>query len=553
MCGIVGFVRAEVGVMMKASEIMEDLLFIDTIRGDGGTGVAYLKSFEEGPLVVKRGLAAPDFIRLPMWDRAKWGMGQNRFVIGHNRAATYGSVQDRNAHPFHYDGKDHKSNLVLVHNGTVSNYLDITRDTGFKHDVDSAHIAYAMSKFGEEEVLGKLDGFAVLVWYNHTNKTFNIYRNNNRDINFIFDSYGNMFYASEATMLNFVLTRHGVSIKNSGNKDTRTFYQVPEACWFRWKLEGDGFLDLTQFEKIKVKSTVKLNRRFGGMFPNTCNVDLEDDGDDTVQHDDDVMGDNWINRSIRQSEKNKQWAYEYDRSCALLKNHGLNRADGIFVRSYRYVGPQNVIPGQQGTVYANLVSGVNVLKDDLLVEVELSHVFPLEFDRYKKICDKLGGKMPVYITGVRDRQSSGTIFASYILTGTLNTSLINEWAKEDKPANVSYLPVPPRDVTPLSSNGQVQVKGPNGAFVTIKEFWQLTSKGCKGCHYSTPRIDEARDILWLPTFLNDHRQWLCPDCAEKETRGRLAEEGKLKALADAAAADAASMEIDNNKPIPKMN
>ena len=72
MCGIVGFVRGSNKPISKSHDIMKDLLFIDTLRGRSGTGIAGVDMKDGGRVdIFKRSLAAPDFLTTSMWERAE--------------------------------------------------------------------------------------------------------------------------------------------------------------------------------------------------------------------------------------------------------------------------------------------------------------------------------------------------------------------------------------------------------------------------------------------------------------------------------------------------
>jgi hypothetical protein len=71
----------------------------------------------------------------------KLGDGKNNIFIGHVRKATWGSTSEKNAHPFLI-----QDNLVLAHNGTLSNHWDLGR----KYDIDTRAI------YVDSEVLGEL-------------------------------------------------------------------------------------------------------------------------------------------------------------------------------------------------------------------------------------------------------------------------------------------------------------------------------------------------------------------------------------------------------------
>lgn len=241
MCGIFGYVTTK--PVVKNAHILAQGLLADTLRGSCGTGIYAYGHKEKEQEVFKRALAGPDFVNTRQFDTFVSRAAEFNVVIGHNRAATQGSAKDANCHPFVF------GDIGLVHNGTLRGYHRLVKEHKFSHQVDSAYAAKGMAENGEKATLEQTDGPFVFVWHNKAANTFNIARNNNRDIYWILDKDGDtLWYASEYLMLHWLLDRNGV---DTGGKK----YRGPnEHQWLSWDLEkGLKVPRSIPFEEYKYK------------------------------------------------------------------------------------------------------------------------------------------------------------------------------------------------------------------------------------------------------------------------------------------------------------
>lgn len=189
MCGLIGMITST--LQSNERKAMKDLIYMDTLRGEHSTGIAtYNKT--DGTWYYKRAVAGPDFLQLGTPKRmldAAW-----KVCMAHNRAATKGKVNDKNAHPFHH------GNILGMHNGTLTSCTNLEDHTKF--EVDSENIFYDMSKNGAEVTIPKLRGAFVLTWIDTDKGTFNICRNSQRPMYVGWNNANNLFmYASEEHML----------------------------------------------------------------------------------------------------------------------------------------------------------------------------------------------------------------------------------------------------------------------------------------------------------------------------------------------------------------
>lgn len=214
MCGIVFMGTRVPGI--RDIEFFENLLYMDTIRGPHSTGVAamfkhgYGKDLTVSSTIRKAAITGPEFLATSLWEdvseRRTPGFTKNSFTIerpflllGHNRWATRGAVNARNAHPFRC------GHIILVHNGTLTNQALLPDHENY--EVDSENIAHAISTIGAAETIQKLNGAFTLAWINEQDKTFNIIRNKERPFHLAETSSGDWFGASEENMLMWILNR----------------------------------------------------------------------------------------------------------------------------------------------------------------------------------------------------------------------------------------------------------------------------------------------------------------------------------------------------------
>lgn len=206
MCGIVGLVAPKMGARSKDYfDILADLLAADSVRGMDSTGLVVVPIDRTKPAKVVKDIGPGfEFVKRKDFNDLRAMFDEPVLVIGHNRFATHGTVVQHNAHPFV------AGNISLVHNGVVSNKDEL--DSGITSDVDSHHIAGAIQKNGWEKALPQLDGSAILVWHDSSDHTLHFSRTRSRELHLAKDKYGNLWYASEGAMLEWVAHRHNLEL-----------------------------------------------------------------------------------------------------------------------------------------------------------------------------------------------------------------------------------------------------------------------------------------------------------------------------------------------------
>ena len=142
MCGIFGFEELNA----KTRRMAHYLAFAMEFRGDDSWGAS------DGHDWIKRGHAVTEDFVIPVG----WKAG-----IFHTRGASVGSITDANAHPFIVgEGKDR---IIGIHNGGVSNHVEMNRRYDRHCEVDSEHIFLHMV---EGKPLHELAGRGTIIWWN---------------------------------------------------------------------------------------------------------------------------------------------------------------------------------------------------------------------------------------------------------------------------------------------------------------------------------------------------------------------------------------------------
>ncbi len=172
MCGIVA-IMGEGG--QELHDAFELLLTAGIVRGKDSTGVISVS--EDSVMTAKEPFYPLKLMKTSRYNKAVSSkIGKVTCLIGHNRFATVGNVNKRNAHPF-----KHK-NISLVHNGTLE--TDMVTEKNRTFDTDSEGIAFSMAERDIDRVWKDLDGAAALCWWDETDKSMSIITNGKRPLHF---------------------------------------------------------------------------------------------------------------------------------------------------------------------------------------------------------------------------------------------------------------------------------------------------------------------------------------------------------------------------------
>lgn len=229
MCGIVAyFTGYNNGFMFDEAKAFTDMLFVDTLRGWDSTG-AFSVSNKGNVHMLKAALTGPDFIAHKDYkefnsDAVREGL----FMVGHNRAATRGTINDANAHPFVID-----DNIILVQNGTWNGSHNHVKDT----EVDTETVAHIIHEEADiEKALQKINAAYALMWYNVKEKAMYAIRNSQRPLWTVRTKRGGEMLASEPTTILFAAMRQNIELAGKP-------YEIKPGHLCKWAMDEQGSWD----------------------------------------------------------------------------------------------------------------------------------------------------------------------------------------------------------------------------------------------------------------------------------------------------------------------
>lgn len=225
MCGIVGLITGfSNGFSNDETKVFRDMLLIDTLRGFDSTGV-FGVDYDGNVEVLKEASNGASFIQTFDYKAFdSWLCQRGMYAVGHNRAATRGSITDKNAHPFVIE-----DNIVLVQNGTYKGDHSHHKAT----EVDTEAVAHVIHDEPDlEKALQKIDAAYALVWYNVKDKTLNIIRNEERPMYIAYTKQNAIVFASEMETILAACSRNGVLLKGQP-------YLLKENMLNTWTLDDE--------------------------------------------------------------------------------------------------------------------------------------------------------------------------------------------------------------------------------------------------------------------------------------------------------------------------
>lgn len=219
MCGLVGVIG---DINKDDKDVLQTLLHLDILRGPHSTGVAVVDKNKDVKLVKRVG-APSNLFDAKQYEKAIQPFNL-RVLMGHNRFATKGAINQVNAHPFEI------GDVVGAHNGTLTSTY--TLDDANDFDVDSEAIIHTMNNKDVAETLPLIRGAYALTIYDKRTDTFYMARNDQRTLFYTWsDDKRKVYYASESWMLTVALNRSNIKYGD--------IYMLPVGQLYQFKLDKD--------------------------------------------------------------------------------------------------------------------------------------------------------------------------------------------------------------------------------------------------------------------------------------------------------------------------
>lgn len=232
MCGLAGFIGNYLGGFMGQDvDAFEHNLTLNAFRGSDSTGVVAITNKNE--VLHTKVLGYPHgILDTPVWNNEVRALmiREGRFLIGHGRKATVGTVSIENAHPFHVVKKDAEdkvtADITLIHNGTLESH---SNEGIHKHAVDSLYLADEIANVGATKALSSIHGAIATMWYDKLDKSLNVFRNAERPLFWMEDtSCGNIYINSEPSVLLYLMYRFGIKKASKVQPfHIQTLYRIP--------------------------------------------------------------------------------------------------------------------------------------------------------------------------------------------------------------------------------------------------------------------------------------------------------------------------------------
>ncbi|MNQ03994.1 Glutamine--fructose-6-phosphate aminotransferase [isomerizing] [compost metagenome] len=242
-------------ISIAGEKAFKRMLELDTVRGPHSTGVAAVNI--KGEVTVAKQVGTPwDFYEYP--STASLFSKVNNVLLGHNRWATKGAINKRNAHPFEFD------TLVGVHNGTLRSTYNL--DDYKEFTVDSENLYHHMNNHGVYDTIPVLNGAFALAWYDKDLETINLIRNSERTLCYTFsEDKKTLFWASEPWIIQVAASSAGVKIEQVRDVTVGVLHSFKVPLGFPTKE-----FEATRIRKLNLYSPPKVVTSYTG--PATKNV-----------------------------------------------------------------------------------------------------------------------------------------------------------------------------------------------------------------------------------------------------------------------------------------
>lgn len=210
MCGIVGVLNGEktTAGISATCKFIEQAATVGVVRGMDSTGMFQIR--KNGDTYVHKLAVEGSAYATTRKAQSLFRMvDESPVTVLHHRAATRGTINLENSHPFEHS--DEGRYLIGVHNGSL--YGTPSRYDGLDFDVDSDYALYRIFKDGND-AFRDLNGAFAFVWYQEDGKV-RVVTNGERPFAFGFVKNKNlMLMASEDAMLHWLAARNGFELED---------------------------------------------------------------------------------------------------------------------------------------------------------------------------------------------------------------------------------------------------------------------------------------------------------------------------------------------------
>lgn len=255
MCGLVGMIVKNVnGAISSDADIVEQLLYIDALRGEDSTGVCLFEN--DGDIrVIKEAQPADYFLRSKEWLSLRTAfVTRGKAILGHNRKATVGKTNDDNAHPFVIEDR-----YVFMHNGTLHSHKHLA-----DVEIDSHALGIHLTKCeGDpkkiEEALSTVYGAYACVWIDQKKEHIYLLKNKERPL-FLAETSSGLIYASEPMFIYAAALRNKLKVEKCTEIENDTLYTIDVSKYGH---------SMTEDKLTVKKSTPLTTKQHGGSGANT--------------------------------------------------------------------------------------------------------------------------------------------------------------------------------------------------------------------------------------------------------------------------------------------
>jgi hypothetical protein len=479
MCGIVGFITTESKLgEVDRSKFLKQALIVDTLRGDDSTGifgVAHESRYETtAPYWFKQVGAGHDFVDSKEYWENFYDVEEYRCVVGHNRAATMGSVDAKNAHPFS------EGPITLVHNGTLTSthVLPSPMSSFDGVTVDSHAIAHNLATHSVEDVVENLYGAFALVWHDGRDDSVNVVRNTKRPLHFALGQDGKtLFFMSEGEMLHMLGNRCRLGLKD--------IYYPTEGQFLKWgpdtPLDSPEVKELDLYEDRWPSYNTTGSGYVSGYNSGGYQYDWRDDVD---------YGYNSPGKSVARSETENYLLLGGRRQAIpMLLQEALLEHDVTVEDRLRFTMQSSGLNMQDSErVY---VTGV----------VEGTHKAILYNCHRTTVATRASEDWTVRVIGVKLDGHGEPWFICKLMSTFVNPVQLTS-------NNGGTCIVDDKGRAMMGYKESGMVPGRDGLMISASDFYTETADGCVMCRKIVPWID-AYDIVWVDEGP------ICPNCDER--------------------------------------